>query len=299
MIRRKNTHPESPLFRLSIPVRLIFTAWILSILPVKAQQPAVYNSDMNILRFADYLLRDSDFLRASIEYKRLENSPLWGDSLILRTGVALMNADKYEEAGYLFRSVSSREYEPHADYYYRYGNLLSPGSMPPPRGLSEYALSDQPVFLRLKYLTFAVMNINHDAPVKAEVFSEQNRKNFLRITAHNASPDYRSPLAAALFSTVLPGSGKIYTGFYGDGVVSLLMTGLMTYLSWDNFKSENNIRRWIFGGLAAFFYAGNIYGSYISAEVYNHNKDEEIQRLIDEMLFSDEIRNPEGLEVIK
>ncbi len=292
-------HPEmltSRFFRLWRPavLLLIFFSAISF-----AQLPNDYCSDINILRFADHLFKESDYLRASMEYKRLENSPLWGDSLLMRWGLALMNTGRFEEAGYRFRSVSGREYEPHADYYYRYGNLLSPGSMPPPRGLSEYELSDQPVFLRLKYLTLLILVRDTEIPENPGVFNEENQKRLVKIYKHNKSPDYKSPLAAALFSAVVPGSGKIYTGFYSDGFVSLLMTGLMAYLSYDNFKSENNIRGWIFGGVAAFFYGGNVYGSWASAVVYNRNSDEQIKRIIDDLLYSDEIRNPEGLEIIR
>ena len=48
-----------------------------------------------------------------------------------------------------------------------------------------------------------------------------------------------------------------------------LVTGLFAFLAYDNFKANHDTRAWIFTGLAAAFYAGNIYGSITSANVFN------------------------------
>ena len=70
-------------------------------------------------------------------------------------------------------------------------------------------------------------------------------------------------------SALIPGSGKIYAGEIGDGIIAAIATGLCGYLAYDNFKAKHNFRGWLFGGLSAFFYAGNIYGSAASAQIYN------------------------------
>ena len=48
-----------------------------------------------------------------------------------------------------------------------------------------------------------------------------------------------------------------------------LLTGLFGYIAYTDFKADHKVRGWIFSGVAAFFYAGNIYGSAASAQIYN------------------------------
>jgi len=53
----------------------------------------------------------------------------------------------------------------------------------------------------------------------------------------------------------------------------LVVTGLFAFLAYDNFQAEHTTRAWIFTGLGAFFYAGNIYGSIASAQIFNAKID--------------------------
>jgi TM2 domain-containing membrane protein YozV len=83
------------------------------------------------------------------------------------------------------------------------------------------------------------------------------------------NPPYKSELTAAILSTLIPGAGKIYTKDYSDGIIAFLVTGLMSYISYRDFKADHKFRGWLFAGLTAFFYGGNIYGSIASAQIYN------------------------------
>ena len=49
----------------------------------------------------------------------------------------------------------------------------------------------------------------------------------------------------------------------------ILFTGVFTFLAVNNFRNDHPTRGWIFSGLAAYFYAGNIYGSAAAAQNYN------------------------------
>jgi hypothetical protein len=61
----------------------------------------------------------------------------------------------------------------------------------------------------------------------------------------------------------------MYVGEWGDGITGFLLTGLFAFLAYDNFKADQNTRAWIFTGIGAFFYAGNIYGSIAATQIYN------------------------------
>jgi len=79
----------------------------------------------------------------------------------------------------------------------------------------------------------------------------------------------KSLTTAGVLSALIPGLGKIYTGNIGDGITALIVNGLLGFLSYDNFKAGHNFRGWLFAGLTAFFYGGNIYGSVAAAQIFN------------------------------
>lgn len=74
-------------------------------------------------------------------------------------------------------------------------------------------------------------------------------------------------------SAIIPGSGKMYVGEWSDGIAAFLVTGLFAFLAYDNFRADHTTRAWIFTGLGAFFYAGNVYGSIASAQIFNARVD--------------------------
>lgn len=89
----------------------------------------------------------------------------------------------------------------------------------------------------------------------------------------------KSPLIAGALSTFIPGAGKVYAGKWKDGLVSLLFVGANAYTAYRGFSSTG-IRSpygWLFGGLSAGFYIGNIYGSQKAARIYNHELESKIK----------------------
>ena len=108
-------------------------------------------------------------------------------------------------------------------------------------------------------------------------FSLLQRKEVELFIDLSENLDYRSPALAGIFSAVIPGSGKMYVGEWGDGITGLLLTGLFAFLAYDNFKADHTTRAWIFTGIGTFFYAGNIYGSISSAQIFNARINFEFQ----------------------
>lgn len=100
-------------------------------------------------------------------------------------------------------------------------------------------------------------------------FDDSNKADIRKFYFAKKNPESKNPTTAALLSAILPGLGKIYTKNISDGITSLIATGLLTYLSLNNFQNDHQFRGWLFAGLAAFSYAGNIYGSVSSAQIYN------------------------------
>src|SRR5690606_34174570 len=82
--------------------------------------------------------------------------------------------------------------------------------------------------------------------------------------SYKIDPPYKSTLTAGILSALIPGTGKIYTGQISEGLTAFVITSLFTFISYNNFKHDHDIRGWIFAGTGALFYAGNIYGSAVS-----------------------------------
>ncbi len=107
---------------------------------------------------------------------------------------------------------------------------------------------------------------------KANLFESSNPKLYHVTTKFN-NQKYKSPVAAAIMSTVLPGSGKAYVNRWGDAFISLLFVSTNAYAAYRAFnkKGIKSINGWIFGGLAFSFYSANIWGSAKAAKTYNRD----------------------------
>lgn len=90
----------------------------------------------------------------------------------------------------------------------------------------------------------------------------------------------KSPLKAALLSAAVPGLGQVYTGYIGEGIISLASvaaTALGGVYLHNRGRDGYSCALFFFSGL---FYAGNIYGAWNSAERRNRAIVRDEQRLI-------------------
>ena len=93
---------------------------------------------------------------------------------------------------------------------------------------------------------------------------------------------HKSPVVAAGLSAVVPGLGKVYTKDYGDALMSFLFVGLNAWQAYRGFKKDGlqSTRGWIFAGIGASFYLGNVWGSAKAAKRFNRRFD---KKTIDEI----------------
>ena len=78
----------------------------------------------------------------------------------------------------------------------------------------------------------------------------------------------RSPLVAALLSTIIPGAGRAYSGRIMDGIMgfwTFYLTGSSAYFS---IKEKRAIAGPLFFTTSAVVYLGEIYGAWRSAKYY-------------------------------
>ena len=81
---------------------------------------------------------------------------------------------------------------------------------------------------------------------------------------------YKSPALAGVFSTVLPGSGYIYSGRVKEGLSAFLINGLLGAGIYSLFKNDNVGMGVLSSLVAAPFYLGNIVGSINATHLYNN-----------------------------
>jgi TM2 domain-containing membrane protein YozV len=99
----------------------------------------------------------------------------------------------------------------------------------------------------------------------------------------------KKPWLATMMSVVVPGSGKMYCGYWGDGVISFLFSassGFFAYRAFTKYGSEN-VYPWLVGGLAFSYYSANIYGGNRAAIRYNDNLNHSFIHETEKVLYSD------------
>jgi hypothetical protein len=99
----------------------------------------------------------------------------------------------------------------------------------------------------------------------------------------------KSPVVAAGFSAVIPGTGKFYTRNWSDGLFSMLFVAGNAWQAYRGFN-EHGIKSgygWAFASLSTSFYIGNIIGSVKAAKRYNKNKRNEVDNQVFEFVRTD------------
>lgn len=222
----------------------------------------------NIRLFADYLYCEQDYLRAAEEYKKLLNT-FTSDTILYKTAKCYSIIGDYDEAEKFFSRIDSssiflnnaiREL---GKIYYLSKDELSLNKI---SGKNEFAMSD---LIKLKIALMLGSNkINYNL---TELLPENDSdfEVFNKLMYERQNPDYKSELIAGILSAIIPGSGKIYTEEYGDGITSFILTGLFSYLAYDNFRHQHKFRGYLFSTITAGFYLGNVYGSVASAQIFN------------------------------
>lgn len=115
-----------------------------------------------------------------------------------------------------------------------------------------------------------------------QMYSNGTRKDqplfepFTQVIEQSKHVKHRSGFVAGAMSAIVPGSGKVYTGNWKDGAISLIMLSATSFQAIRGYNRNgfDSAKFWIFGTLSAGFYLGNIYGSAKSAQKFNRTKND-------------------------
>ena len=98
---------------------------------------------------------------------------------------------------------------------------------------------------------------------------------------------YKKPAVAGLMSAIIPGSGKAYTKNWKDAAISFIFVGVNAWQAYRGFNKygTQSAYGWVFAGLSAGFYFGNIYGSVKSVKKYNKKLDDALYHKAEHTIF--------------
>ena len=261
---------------------------------VSAETPPDYYSSENVRKFADFLYEQGDYLRAVGEYQRyLFSQPQESAQIRYKIAVCYRFGGKTDQAiqGFeaLLRSDPGSQYASRSYYqigatYFLQGHFersvqFLGESLPRITDARQHAEAEQ--LIGLSYLkqkrwseaseVFKALQASAIIPVreKAEVYHNYAERG--------AALPTRSPFLAGTLSTVVPGAGRLYTGRFADAVTTLFTVGITGWQAYDGFRRDgiSSAKGWTLGTICGIFYVGNIYGSVISARVYNRHVTEE------------------------
>lgn len=237
-----------------------------------------FHSPQNIILFADYLFCAGDYIRAVEEYNSVQNI-FSNDTINLKIILCYSKLNLHKQVFETYSRGQYHRFENDAQKIYLMNSFLNDSSFCR-TDLSDLSLPFKmdlvvtDYYSRLRSMYFIESRSNE---IKKEdllqPFNSYQRKNLESYIDLNLDPGYKNPALAAIISAIIPGSGKMYVGEWGDGITSLVLTGLFAFLAYDNFKADHLTRAWIFTGIGAFFYAGNIYGSIASTQIFNAKID--------------------------
>jgi TM2 domain-containing membrane protein YozV len=251
---------------------------ILIAFPLYSQSDSIdFHSPQNIKKFADYLFCENDYLRAAEEYdayRKIIND----DTVDFKIILCYSRLNAYQLLKNYYSKVPIKKDSPfYYDVQYEFlknefvnssnifhitydsSTIRFPDDSEHQRSLMKLRMCS--------YLYEDGLNISKESFLYQFDEDETNKVSYFY--DWKKDPPYKSQALAGIFSAVIPGSGKMYVGEWGDGITAFLVSGLFAFLAYDNFKADHNTRAWIFTGLGTLFYGGNIYGSVASAQIYN------------------------------
>ncbi len=138
-------------------------------------------------------------------------------------------------------------------------------------------------------VSISLLSRNYTEAKSQVTHSPRLAKPFGAIIAEADAAKYKSPALAASLSAIIPGTGKIYSGHWKDGLIAFVFVATNVFQAYRGFSlyGTDSAHGWVFGGLAIGFYTGNILGSAKSASKHNRLIDDKIHMHAKDIIFTD------------
>lgn len=111
---------------------------------------------------------------------------------------------------------------------------------------------------------------------------QQQKENLAHHRQRIATQPRKSPALAALLSAVVPGAGKFYAGNKGQGIYTLLISGMVGLQAWEGYEKAGpkSFRFIAYSTLFASLYIGTVWGSAFSVKFRKDQLNETIDNQI-------------------
>lgn len=275
--------------RLLIPLTILVFLLFITPCPLHAASDTVVLVEDVQLKLADAFFDEGEYYRAVTEYKKftiLFPGSLRGDYTLYKTGVAYLRGDEFSQAVEAFTALRKRyaksEYAPAASYQ----EGLSHIRLNQPERAAEafrQVLGGHPSSPQAPKASIALALLRLDGgdlpgcreelermartyPAEAQ---SRHAAEALALLGREPELPQKSPLLAGAMSSIIPGSGHVYAGHYGDGATSLLLNGLFIAGAVVAVRQENYAVAGVVGIIGLPFYVGNIYGAANAAQKWN------------------------------
>ena len=257
-----------------------------------------YFTPKHIFEFAEHLYKEGDYLRAAGEYQRYiftTDSQESKDKILYKIGECYQLADMNEKSRCYYQCIINKF--PRTNYYEKAHYQIASTYF----NDSDYAASIEYIknnmhaittdegsqrinqLLGFNYLyqkrwdtahSHFVSLINKNTTGSADSLTHV-LDSYAIMGTHIR---YKSKIAAGMMSAFIPGTGKMYSGRFIDGVHSLLLTGLTVWQAYVSFEDNGtrSAKGWIYGTVSTILYFGNIYGSVANVRIYNNQLDDDI-----------------------
>lgn len=228
----------------------------------------------NIKKFADHLFCEGDYLRAIEQYEQIDNQ-LVNDTIHFKIMIGYSELSLYQNSNDYLKTLSAGSKLFPDAYLLSLKNKMLIETKP--LSVSDSLLFENQYVSRINKLnSVSMLYADSIVTLKEDLirpFSGEEKRIVSLYYDLKTNPPYKSAELSGIMSAIIPGSGKMYVGEWSDGIAAFLVTGLFAFLAYDNFRADHTTRAWIFTGLGAFFYAGNVYGSIASAQIFNARVD--------------------------
>ena len=212
------------------------------------------------VRFAEYLYSSKQFNLAATEYERIVFLSPASDSLQLRL------LQSYQKAG------SNKNGLQRAIKLYPSLNQMPPIIAPQYVGmlLNEHYFSEANIFITHYSWPSSQKELFMKASLEAfqgnwemaDIYTKQLNKqkyplasSYAKVIDQGLTMHSKSPALASILSTIVPGSGKLYTDNWKDGLIAFIMTagsGWQAYRSFNR-KGGQSVRGWVFASISVGF----------------------------------------------
>lgn len=249
-----------------------------------------FYDEVHSAKFADYLFQSQQYDLAAQEYERLlyintsdEFYKLQLFKSYRKSGNLQLATKRFDD---IFRDSIFQTSEPLAQEYMHLLMLQNQFSQ-----ALQYNRSNKNITLDIKKQNQLQINLlakNWKRADSIATLMTSPEPEYLSILTSSKQMKHRYPGLALGFSMVIPGSGKVYSGYWKDGLISLVFVAATGWQAYRGFNKNgtSSVSGWIWGGLSTGFYFGNLYGSFKSAKRFNQRQNEFLHKRAESYIYS-------------